>query len=1413
MTKISETQMLMGRCVDPDHLHAWIRKYVGIDLPRQTISRFSNSNPLDFAWRVYSAIMEGRAAGFLAVAGRDSGKCQVVGTKILCEGSIKRIEHVNIGDRVWDGISYQKVTQTFEEGYLPGCEIITDSGFRLHGSLKHRVWVMTPTGIEWKHIKDLTTEDYVVISTPNFEPDDIDQEQYDWGYFIGLLIGDGGVTLMDKQNRVSFTNTDPILIDWFLSFCKKEFGLSAKFDGRCSYIITNGDFRDVLYRMGFHSVLSVYKNIPQCVWDDRSRSLGFLAGFYDTDGTYEKKKMLLSQSNQKMLEEVQILLASFGVFSSLRLDYHELSANLAWNLEIPGAGINRLLSLGFRSKCSIGPKVATNDHKNTKPTQANPIPSVFAKEWIRSIDNIRSHGKRIKHIKKSHLDKYESVSREKLIKQRDALLEAKKEPRSKASKETALDRFDPSLIPSWVMNLENIHVDKVTRVRFGEGYFYDLSVENSHSYWSNGLISHNTLTLSIIDLLSFLHDARNTVHIAMTGQQASRARTYLEKFINKEPLIRQSITKQNVREIRLNINGEEVGLEVIPATPKAVQGAHCALLTFDEIASSMEPSNVRAYRDAHGIVGSSNRGKPGVIVKITSRQKGHSLAEQELREASKTGTEVLKWTTLDMTERCPEERSGTIRTPLYVHTLRGTKLTEHEFLALPHGKTDGFIRTDDTFDKCRECSIAAFCFLPGTPIRMFDGTLKPIEQIRVGDLVYTHTGNIRRVYDTMERDYSGVIVGVDAFGQNCLVWTTPEHPFLCKDGWKDAGKLTLGPQRFPSVKIHDHSDYLISPRPVFGTKKTENYWEVVSGLIKIRDGRVIGLDRSRKDRSKTDKNSVPLQIELDYDWGLFCGLFLAEGSFGKGTRKFTRTIKTPTNANFHIHRDEQDIVQFLRKFVREKLSGDQISEQYQKKTKELTVSVGGRCISELLFRWFGEHCDGKKIPDRLLQCNKDFLSGLFHGSYWGDGGKTKGTDKTMTLANPHLVQQLQWIALGLGIHVTLNPIKKQANKKDIQNICWSDSENKMQKLKITEPDRFLCRLRHEIETKHYSGKVYNFSVEQDESYVVHSLAVHNCAGDLKKQKSKSILLRKIDDVINKIRMSGSWDWGVAQIMSLKPSSEGLIYFEFDRLVHTPGWEVMWKVLTGEENPHANRDSFMAELKRRRATFYAGVDWGWSSPSTCVVMAVDKREYCYVIDAIGRTYTPDPEFIELIRTTVYKKYDIQMFCPDLANGSGNALLRQAGLPTTDDIDKSINLGINLVKGLLRIPGTNGQTRVFFAPDLQTNISGVPGIIEELEIYKKKQDLTGKILDNEDPEEGNDHYLDPLRYMVWWLFGRMRMKVGNDFERPPGPNSETNIPSLDQIVREHGLQVVDNREGGPADPGDDSFRPGGPLWSWT
>ncbi len=527
----------------------------------------------------------------------------------------------------------------------------------------------------------------------------------------------------------------------------------------------------------------------------------------------------------------------------------------------------------------------------------------------------------------------------------------------------------------------------------------------------SGRDSGKTLALSVIDLLSILHDQRSTIHIGMTSKQASRAKAYLEDFINRNAVLQSSVNKMNTTEIQLNVGGSLVGMEILSCTPKAVQGGHASLLSLDELASSMEPQNLKAYKDAHGILGASKNGKAAIVVKITSRQAGYSLAEQELQNAARSGLKVIKWTTIDCTEACPPERSGTQPTPLWINPYNGEKLTDEEFTLVPSDRQEGFQRTTDTMDKCRTCPLAAAC--------------------------------------------------------------------------------------------------------------------------------------------------------------------------------------------------------------------------------------GGR-------------------------------------------------------------------------------------------------------------------LRH--------------------------------------QTSTSPILRKIDDVINKIQLAGSWDWAAAQILSLQPSKEGIVYYEFDDKKHRPGWNRMWEVLTGEQvDPKIpiTREQFVARAKRMGCSFVAGIDWGWTAPSTCVVACIDLKNNIYVLDAIGMTMINDPTWVQIIKDTIHLRYGIDMYVPDSENKSGIDLFRTADLPVTE-VDKgpgSVKAGINVLKRFLKVPGTN-EVKLFIAPDIKSSVTNVPGIVEEFGLYHKEVDATGKILDDRNPVKEHDHYLDALRYALYWFFSGARMTAifAGQESMSQAPHPDTPIERLAEL---QGVRFTDNR----------------------
>jgi hypothetical protein len=559
-----------------------------------------------------------------------------------------------------------------------------------------------------------------------------------------------------------------------------------------------------------------------------------------------------------------------------------------------------------------------------------------------------------------------------------------------------------------------------------------------------GRDSTKTVGLSVIDLLALLHDARSAAHIAMIRTQASRAREYIEKYIMSSPLMKPMVIKQNTKEIRLNILGEEVGLEILSLDPKQTQGLHSALVSYDELASSTDPVKLKAYKDSSGIPGSSRKGKPAVVIKITSRQTGDTIPEVEIKNTHKNKLKIRKWTTFDCMQRCLPERSGTISAPVYIDLIKGVTLKEDAYLNLPVDQRMRFKLAADVMDGCHKC-----------PLMMY------------------------------------------------------------------------------------------------------------------------------------------------------------------------------------------------------------------------------------------------------------------------------------------------------------------------------------------------------------------------------------CQGKARHQTSDSVLLRDYDTVVHKVLNSGSHDWILAQLMSLEPSKEGLVYYEFQRETHVVSWDFMWERLTGEKpTASVTKELFVSKAKRSDCQFYAGIDWGWSSPSTCVAMCVDSRDNVYVLDAIGRTYMQPAEFIEVIKSEIHEKYGIDLFMPDSEDQAAVQQMRTADLPVID-IDKSagtVKAGISTVKRFLRVPGTNAETKLLISSEIPASVSDTPGLIEEFGMYKKKIDASGRILDDENPVKGFDHFLDSVRYCIYWLFGKSMTKaVFADAHKSGSPGAPLpNLP-IDQLARAAGVSFNDNRSEfdkmgeQPKKPDDDpnggSSGGGGVQFVWT
>lgn len=292
-----------------------------------------------------------------------------------------------------------------------------------------------------------------------------------------------------------------------------------------------------------------------------------------------------------------------------------------------------------------------------------------------------------------------------------------------------------------------------------------------------------------------------------------------------------------------------------------------------------------------------------------------------------------------------------------------------------------------------------------------------------------------------------------------------------------------------------------------------------------------------------------------------------------------------------------------------------------------------------------------------------------------------------------------------------------------------------------------------------------------------------CLGDAKNQKSESWMLKPISELIQKVRSEGT-DWALAQLMNLKPSVEGIIYKEFDPKVHVKDWNKMWYTLTGVEYPgECTHDMFVKKCHAMGLQSYAGVDWGWSNPNTVVYFFVDKKDNIYVVRADGMTYVSQPDWIHYIKNKYHNMYRCQLYFPDVADQGAVTEMRKAGLPVSQDNDKSINTGIQVIKKFLKIPGSN-DAKFHLAKET------TGPLVEEFLTYHFKTAADGTI--TEIPDTEYDHWLDALRYAMTMLFGKSMLMIGNNML--DDDNSVTDAtgkyfrtPTIEEFAKENHLRV--------------------------
>jgi len=382
------------------------------------------------------------------------------------------------------------------------------------------------------------------------------------------------------------------------------------------------------------------------------------------------------------------------------------------------------------------------------------------------------------------------------------------------------------------------------------------------------------------------------------------------------------------------------------------------------------------------------------------------------------------------------------------------------------------------------------CFDAGSAISLADGTVRPIADIRVGDVVRSHKGKDRPVRGVSGRLHTGSLYTICRASASKRVVVTGEHPFFVGRGTR------TGDIAYEWVAAADLRTSTRGSNPPDGDWLVEPVPQDLTDLDEFTVTRAARADGKRSNRHWTTW-TVPVNDRLLR----LVGYFLAEG-FCNG-----RSVK------FAFHEDEHDYHDDV---------GTLMGELFDAHVRDYPILANGRGKvltfnsnrAVTFFAQFGRGARNKRIPAWVLALPPEKQRHLIDGAWRGDGCAS-GDRFTLASAGRDLIEGYRLILLRLGVCARLITTTTRPSLPGItgdhilhtlvmtgeQMRLFADRLGLARMGPAPARPRVSAFIRNgyahwritEINARLVSDyPVYNLEVEADNSYVADGVAAHNC---------------------------------------------------------------------------------------------------------------------------------------------------------------------------------------------------------------------------------------------------------------------------------------------------------------------------------
>lgn len=449
--------------------------------------------------------------------------CVVGNTKIITENGIKNIKDITQEDKkILTPFGFKRFEGLKNQGKKEILKIKTKMGREVSATYNHLFKTMNKDGkLEWKKACELKEGDYL-LGKRNFEnkkTQGTEEAEEDIWYLAGFLYGD---SCLDKD-RINWICPESEIeskykIENILGKYKAKYSIfkctpeihqkhtNLKCN-ECLYIVrsSKNQLKEIDAILPKYEIKGRWKkHLPNLIWSaDEKSKCAFLKGLFDTDGSVSKGQALLTTKWKLLAKEVQEILLSIGILSSvtkIKAPYKKENREyfrVRTLGELSAKTFSKKISFFVKSKKNaIEEGYFSTNVKGKAKNILNADRTIIPNACCVAKD-IFPHRKRISKIKfaeRSHKEK-------RII----TLLTRLKQEYQKTIPDNCVEEILNKAIQfgniknksfDFLNNYYNFQwfFDKVESISHcGKATVYDpINVEEVRSYISNGLVSHNS---------------------------------------------------------------------------------------------------------------------------------------------------------------------------------------------------------------------------------------------------------------------------------------------------------------------------------------------------------------------------------------------------------------------------------------------------------------------------------------------------------------------------------------------------------------------------------------------------------------------------------------------------------------------------------------------------------------------------------------------------------------------------------------------------------------------------------------------------------------------------------------------------------------------------------------------------------